>query len=143
MATNTLSEDLCLSLYKVQRGWIRRPATVFIFIVILIPISLIGGAINGLGIAFREFFMLSWRGEIDQNCLIKLKPVIKLKFTRLRDMLDTITFIEGGGNIKIELREEDNETLRFGKTYGHISLEKVDLTINELWIRGEVQNDRP
>lgn len=62
----TFLEDIESPLSMVERDWIRLPITLLLFIVIVLPICIILGAISGiwesLVMGYNDFLVDCWKG---------------------------------------------------------------------------------
>jgi len=67
----SLREDLLGELPKVRRKWIRLPVTLMLYVFVVIPIDIIGGAAYGIAewivSGWKHFLLPCWRGEDEQT----------------------------------------------------------------------------
>ena len=63
----TLKEDLSGSLDKMSRAWIRKPITIFLYITLVLPISILFGIVIGIletvQESYYEFLKECWEGN--------------------------------------------------------------------------------
>jgi len=56
-------DDLGRSLPYVTRNWMRKPITIFLFIMLVIPISIVIGVFENLKYGWNYFFLDCWAGK--------------------------------------------------------------------------------